>query len=41
MKIMRCAYYLFAWDTKAGGAIIGSFNRVIECYWSGIGEWLG
>lgn len=38
-NMMRCAYYLFCWDTKAGGMIVGSQCRVIEHWWDGIGDW--
>ena len=40
-QLMVLSHYLFSWDIKAGGMCIGSYNRVIELWWDGIGDWLG
>ena len=38
--LMMMSYYLLCWDIKCGGMIVGSYTRLIEFWWDGIGDWM-
>ena len=38
--LMMMSYYLLCWDIKCGGMIVGSYTRLIEHWWDGIGDWM-
>tara|TARA_R110002012_G_scaffold824_1_gene3659 strand:+ start:1099 stop:2334 length:1236 start_codon:yes stop_codon:yes gene_type:complete len=41
MEAMRCCYYLVCWFMRqSNNMCIGSYGRMVEHYWDGIGEWL-
>jgi len=41
MEAMRCVHYLLCWYMKSSNNMcIGSYPRLVECYWDGVGEWL-
>jgi hypothetical protein len=41
MEAMRCVHYLLCWFMKSSNNMcIGSYPRLVEFYWGGIGEWL-
>ena len=40
IELMRASIYLVMWDMKKCGMCVGSWGRMIEHYWDGIGEWL-
>ena len=42
MEAMRCVHYLLCWYMNSSNNMcIGSYPRLVECYWDGIGAWLG
>lgn len=40
IDLMRVCYYLMSWDIKNAGMLIGSYPRLVEYYWDGIGDWM-
>ena len=38
--LMMMCHYLLAWDIKCGGMLVGSYTRVVEHWWDGIGDWM-
>ena len=39
--LMMLSYYLLCWDIKCGGTLVGSYTRLVELWWDGIGDWMG
>tara|TARA_R100000664_G_C2754260_1_gene141821 strand:- start:1749 stop:2183 length:435 start_codon:yes stop_codon:yes gene_type:complete len=39
--LMMMSYYLLCWDIKCGGTLVGSYTRLVELWWDGIGDWMG
>ena len=39
--LMMMSYYLLCWDIKCGGTLVGSYTRLVELWWNGIGDWMG
>jgi hypothetical protein len=41
MKVLRLSYYLVCWYMKSSNnCVIKSYPRLLEHYWSGIGDWM-
>ena len=39
--LMMLSYYLLCWDIKCAGMLVGSYTRLVELWWDGIGDWMG
>jgi|TARA_Y100000296_G_scaffold84451_1_gene117820 hypothetical protein len=39
--LMMMSWYLLCWDIKCGGTLVGSYTRLVELWWDGIGDWMG